>query len=264
MGRIVAAFGVAHAPQILAAPETEDQAQLAAVHAAFESMRQTLVARRPEAFLIIGNDHLESFFLDAFPALAVYTGLRCEGSFGRYTYAFPVHEALSSALLHEAIAAGFDLAFSQEAVFGHEFLVPMHFVLKGLDIPVVPIFVNGYVPPQPLPRRCYDFGAALARIIEHRPESVAVMATGGLSHYPGTERYGNPDFEFDRRILRLVEAGGVEEIVAISAEELDAAGNVELRSWITLLGMIGKAPGTVLTYQRSWHHGYAMVSWDLT
>ena len=49
-------------------------------------------------------------------------------------------------------------------------LVPLHYVLGKRNIPVVPLFVNTYVPPQPAPRRCYALGVALGELLRQRPE----------------------------------------------------------------------------------------------
>src|SRR3989442_13563296 len=67
--------------------------------------------------------------------------------------------------------------------------------------PIVPLHVNVYLPPQPTPRRCYEWGRALGEILGARPERVALIASGGMSHYPGTDRYASPDFDWDRRVL---------------------------------------------------------------
>jgi hypothetical protein len=49
----------------------------------------------------------------------------------------------------------------------------------------------------------------------------------------------------------------------LTGEELDKAGNVELRTWITLLGAVGAAPAEVVAYEPSWHHGNAVVAWPV-
>ena len=41
------------------------------------------------------------------------------------------------------------------------------------------------------------------------------------------------------------------------------AGNVELRTWITLLGAVGDARADVYCYEPSWHHGNAVVEWPV-
>ena len=49
----------------------------------------------------------------------------------------------------------------------------------------------------------------------------------------------------------------------VTAEELDKTGNVELRTWITLLGAVGDAAANVYCYEPSWHHGNAIVEWPV-
>src|SRR2546425_12462561 len=89
------------------------------------------------------------------------------------------------------------------------------------------------------------------------------MASGGMSHFPGTDRYASPEFDYDRRLLDLLTAGRGRELAAITAEELDRAGNIELRAWITLLGAVGAAKADRYCYQASRHHGQAVVEWPL-
>ena len=89
------------------------------------------------------------------------------------------------------------------------------------------------------------------------------MASGGMSHFPGTDRYASPAFDYDRRLLDLLSAGRGHELAAVTAEELDRAGNIELRTWITLLGAVGDAKADPYCYEPSWHHGNAVVEWPV-
>jgi len=130
-------------------------------------------------------------------------------------------------------------------------------------VPIVPLYVNAYLPPQPTPARCYAWGQALRAILDTRPERVALLASGGLSHFPGSDRYGSPDYEWDRQMLDRLVAGRGGETAALTGDELDKAGNVEFRSWITLLGAVGGARARVICYEPSWHHGNAVVTWPV-
>ena len=42
--------------------------------------------------------------------------------------------------------------------------------------------------PMPSARTCYELGQSIARVLKDRPEKVAIMASGGLSHDPETPR----------------------------------------------------------------------------
>jgi 2,3-dihydroxyphenylpropionate 1,2-dioxygenase len=90
------------------------------------------------------------------------------------------------------------------------------------------------------------------------------VASGGLSHFPGTDRYASPDYDFDRALLASLAEGRGAETARLTGEELDKAGNVELRTWITLLGALGgDTRAEVLCYEPSWHHGNAVVAWPV-
>ncbi|MBI4561167.1 MAG: hypothetical protein HY724_03905 [Candidatus Rokubacteria bacterium] len=260
---LVAAAACAHTPQLLVRPPTEDRDLVLQVHAAFGRVKELLTRARPDAIAVIAGDHIEGFFLNAVPALGVFVGAEAAGKFGPYEYRFPVHEPLARAILEEGIERGFDLLYSQDMPLDYAFFIPLHFTMPEPAPPIVPLFVNVYLPPQPTPRRCYQWGQALAEILAARPERVALMASGGMSHFPGTHRYGSPDFEFDRQVLEVLKQGRGRELARLTGEDLDKAGNAELRTWLTLLGAIGDAPAEVVCYAPSWHHGNAVAAWPL-
>jgi len=260
---IAAAVACAHTPQLLVRPATEDRDLVLRVHAAFGEIKRRLTAARPDAICVIAGDHIEGFFLNAVPTFAVFIGSEVSGHFGRYQYTFPVHESLARAILEQGIERDFDLVYSQEIRLDYAFYVPLHFTMPDAGVPIVPLYVNVYLPPQPTPRRCYAWGQALRVILDARPERVALMASGGMSHFPGTDRYASPDYDFDRRLLGALAEGRGRETAALTGEELDKAGNVELRTWIMLLGAVGDARAEVICYEPSWHHGNAMVAWSV-
>ena len=260
---VVAAVACPHTPQLLMRPETEDRELVLRVHAAYARVKQRLTEARPDAICLIGGDHIEGFFLDAVPAFAVAVGTSVSGHFGPYEYTFPVHEPLARAIVEQGIDREFDLVYTQDVRLDYAFYVPLHFAMPAPAVPIVPLYVNVYLPPQPTPRRCYAWGRALRAIIDARPERVVLMASGGMSHYPGTDRYASPDFEWDRAMLATLREGRGADTARLTADELDKAGNVELRTWITLLGAVGDARAEVLCYEPSWHHGNAMVTWPV-
>jgi 2,3-dihydroxyphenylpropionate 1,2-dioxygenase len=260
---LVGAFACAHTPQLLIRPATEDRDVVLRVHTAFARVRERLVALRPDVLAVVAGDHIEAFFLDAVPALAVYVGEECRGAFGPYHYHFPIHEPLARAILEQGIERGFDLLYTQQAKLDYAFYVPLHFTMPDPPPPIVPLHVNVYLPPQPTPRRCYEWGTALGEILRARPERVVLMASGGMSHFPGTDRYASPDVDYDRGLLDRLRAGRGRELATLTGEELDKTGNVELRTWITVLGAVGDTCAEVHCYEPSWHHGNAVVEWPL-
>jgi aromatic ring-opening dioxygenase LigB subunit len=258
---LVGAFACAHTPQLLTRPETEDRALVLRVHAAFARVKARIEALAPDVIAIVAGDHVEAFFLNAVPALAVHVGAECAGTFGPYRYRFPVHEPLARAILERGIERGFDLLYTQDAPLDYAFYVPLHFTMPAPAVPIVPLYVNVYLPPQPTPRRCFEWGRALGAILRDRPERVVLMCSGGMSHFPGTDRYASPDFDFDRHVLALLRDGKGRELAEIGAAELDRTGNVELRTWLTVLAAVGDVAAEVHCYEPSWHHGNAVVEW---
>src|SRR5262245_18267122 len=152
---IVAAAALPHTPQLLVRPETEDRELVLRVHAAYVEVKRALGRARPEVVCIIAGDHIEGFFLTSVPALAVYVGARVSGKFDHYRYTFDVHELHWRALLEQATERGFDLTYSQDLALDYAFYVPLHFAMPAPPLPIVPLYVNVYLPPQPTPARCY-------------------------------------------------------------------------------------------------------------
>lgn len=260
---LVGAFACAHTPQLLIRPETEDRDLVLRVHAAYARVKRRLERLRPDAIAVVAGDHVEAFFLSGVPALAVYAGREARGKFGPYDYCLPIHEPLARAVVEQGIARGFDLLYTQEAPLDYAFFVPLHFTMPEPPAPIVPLHVNVYLPPQPAASRCYAWGTALAEIFRAWPERVVLMASGGMSHYPGTDRYANPDYDWDKATLAALTQGRGRELAALDNATLDAAGNVELRTWITVLGAVGDAKADVYCYEPSWHHGNAVLEWPL-
>src|SRR3984957_563593 len=258
MGKIVAAMATVHAPQLFTRPPTEDPAQLDADIAAMRELVKTLDETKPDVAIVIGSDHLETFFLSAVPTFAIIAGKTCKASFAGRDYELPTHP-LAEELLDKLVDAGFDMTYSQDAVLGHSFAAVYEWVIEGRAIPVVPVFVNTYLPPLPKARRCEALGKAIREIVEKGPERVAIVASGGMSHYPGTWKYPQPAFDFDWWAIAQMERGNHGTLLDLTNEQLDEVGNTEMLPWMILFGAIGSQPGELLSYQPTWHHGHAVM-----
>ena len=259
MGQIVAAGATVHAPQFFTYPPTEDFRQLDAGIAAMRQLgREMLDETRPDALVVIGSDHLETFFLSAVPTFALIAGERVRAAFAGRHYDLPCHP-MAEDLLEHLVGAGFDMVYSQDAELGHAFAAPFEWVREKRAIPVVCLFVNTYLPPLPSARRCAALGRALAGFIAGRPERVAILASGGLSHYPGTWKYPKPAYDFDHWAIGQMERGNMETILGLTNRQLDEVGNTEMLTWAAMFGAIGSCPGELLSYQPTWHHGHAVM-----
>ena len=259
MGSIVAAMATVHAPQLVTRPPEEDPDQLQAGIDAMGQLGKVLDDTKPDALLLIGIDHLETYFLDAVPTFALVTGERTRAAFAHTSHDVPNHQPLAKAMLEGLIGAGFDLTFSENALLGHAFSTPLEYIHQGRAIPVVPLMVNVYLPPLPTPGRCVDLGRAIAKVIEERPENVAIVASGGMSHYPGTSKYYDPEYEFDRWAIQEMEHGALDDLMTLTGPDLDEVGNTEMLTWMVMFGAIGPQPGELLSYQPTSHHGHAVM-----
>jgi hypothetical protein len=104
-------------------------------------------------------------------------------------------------------------------------------VLPGSRIPIVPVMVNTYYPPnQPTPRRCYKFGKAVRKAIESwdSPRRVALMASGGLSHVVIDE-------EIDQMVIEGLKNKKPEILFRLPRERL-WGGTSEILNWVALAG----------------------------
>jgi AmmeMemoRadiSam system protein B len=259
MGKIVAAVATVHAPQLFVRPPSEIPEQLDADIAAMRVLGKDIEESKPDLVIVIGSDHLETFFLSSVPTFAVVAGEKSHAAFANRSWDIPVHLPFADALLEKLMQRGFDMAYSQDAILGHSFAAVYEWVIEGRNLPVVPIFVNTYLPPLPSPQRCFALGKAIAEIVEERPERVAIIASGGLSHYPGTWKYPQPAYDFDYWAIANMERGNIEPLLKLSSEQLDEVGNTEMLPWYFLFGAIGNVPGELLTYQPTWHHGHAVM-----
>jgi 2,3-dihydroxyphenylpropionate 1,2-dioxygenase len=171
----------------------------------------------------------------------------------------PVPRELAEDLLQQLIRNDFDIAYSEDALLAHSFAVPFEYVIDKRNIPVIPFLTNVYVPPLPSPRRCAALGREIARIVSLRPERVAIIASGGMSHYPGTAKYDQPEFDFDRWLIAQFEAGNTDALLDMTVEQLDEVGNTELLTWAIMFGAIGPQRGELIDYIPTWHHGLAYM-----
>jgi len=248
-----------HAPQLFTRPPSEDPAQLDADIAAMRELGKTIEEAAPDAVIVIGSDHLETFFLSSVPTFAIVAGETSQAKFAGRAYNLPIHRGLAEDLLDRLVRAEFDMAYSQDAELGHSFAAVYEWVIEGRGIPVVPLFVNTYLPPLPGARRCAKLGQAIRDIIADRPERVAIVASGGMSHYPGTWKYPQPAFDFDWWAIAHMERGNHDALLGLTNEQLDEVGNTEMLPWMILFGAIGNQPGELLSYQPTWHHGHAVM-----
>ena len=203
MGKIVFAGAMSHVldpDYYQRACGDEGRQKVTACMTEIARMGERFTATRPDALIVVADDHLNAFSFNAVPALCVRIGRTVQRMKQDHAEAFdavldhmpehyPLHEDLANQILERGLASGFDLAMSWEAPVDHAFLSPVNTMHGTRPIPpLVPIWVNCFVAPQPTPKRCFDFGRHIARVVAAGPWNVGIIATGGLSHFPELSR----------------------------------------------------------------------------
>jgi 2,3-dihydroxyphenylpropionate 1,2-dioxygenase len=259
---IIAAAAVPHAPQFLSLPDTEDHEQVARVRRQLEEMGTAFRRQAPDTIVVISNDHGDHFVTHSVPAFCVHAASRADGMH-KHRGDWALDGELGYALVPDLSSQGFDLAFTLNAKLPTAFTIPYSFMGFGRETPMTAIFVNSYIPPQPSAQRCFAFGQALERALCRLGRRALLIASGGLSHYPGTRHYPHPDVETDRGIFEKLVAGDLQHLLGFSDATMDRTGNVELRAVQILAGAIGDRKPFASQFEPSWHHTYASLAWNL-
>jgi 2,3-dihydroxyphenylpropionate 1,2-dioxygenase len=238
------------------------------------ALGRAFAARRPDALIVVADDHLNVFSFNAVPALAVRIGRHVDRmeqeeavSFDRALDGLParyaLHEELANRILEDGLEAGFDLTMSTEASLDHAFLSPVMTMHPEGPPPLVPIWVNCFVAPQPTPRRCFAFGRHIAQVVERSPWNVGIIATGGMSHFPELSfaRVGQSDVPFDRKVLEWLTAGDHEALCRLTVKELHQTGEHELLNWMVAVGAVSPARAAQRYFGELGRINLAAVEW---
>jgi len=239
----------------------------AACQAAIAELARTLEHAAPDVLIVIGDDQREMFLDDGTPAFGIFHGdsivdaspdpsamhpsirLAYWAQHADSPEDYPVDARLGRHLITGLVKDGFDIAaYTQQPAgrtIGHAFTFVRRRLMRErpIPIPMVPVFVNCFYPPnQPTAARCYELGRALRRAVESYQQDVTVgiVASGGLSHFVVDEA-------FDRSVLHALETNNVRELKALPSETL-VSGTSELRNWLVLAGAVEGCELDVLDY----------------
>lgn len=248
-----------HAPQFFTLPDTEDMRVVQEVRDLAAQIGEKLRALEPDLWIIFSNDHAEQFFHQTAPPFTIHVGGEASGHFAGRDFHWEVPGEIGLKLVRELYAQGFDPAFSSTAKIDYAIGIPLTHI--GLTAPVLPIFVNAYLPPQPSMERCYAFGQAVARAVTLLGLRTVILSSGGMSHFPGTDRYSNPELAWDKKVLEKLAEGKLKSLIGFDETELDDTGNIELRCWACCAGALGEQRPDIASLNPSWHHNYASLAW---
>jgi hypothetical protein len=247
------------APTLLARRHAE-------ITAAIARLADDIASAHMDALIVVGDDQQELFDHTNMPAIGIYYGDTIRNtaassvkgddwmSVARRRYhepdgaaEHPCHAALARHLIEALQQDGFDISVMSRIAAGkyegHAFSWVHRFCMPGGVVPIVPIFLNAYYPPnQPTPVRCFALGEAMARAVAAFPDDqrVGIIASGGLSHFVVDEA-------FDRALL---DALGRKDAAFFRNAPLAKlqSGSSEIRNWICVAGALGPLQPAWMAY----------------
>ncbi len=237
----------------------------AACQRAIARLSEALIAAEPDVVVVVGDDQRELFLDECSPAFALFTGdvvldippdpasvlpSHRAALWSRHASAPETYPAHADLALHVSAALSgvdFDVATAAKQFdgrsIGHAYTFVRLRLLGDAVVPILPVFINCYYPPnQPSPSRCFAFGRALRSAIESWSGDlrVAVVASGGLSHFVIDEA-------LDRQLLRGIAEKRHDLITSLPAGKLNS-GSSEIRNWIAVAGAMERAEVASLDY----------------
>lgn len=271
MAELSGIFAVSHVPAMSNLPDAPDADVRDAVYAGFRKVGEDIAALTPDVIVLVSDDHLHNFFLDALPAFAVGAAARysspVEGWLRVPKRDLPGDARFAEHLINSLFDQDFDPTLAMEMTLDHGVATPLELAGISARFPIVPLTVNCVQPPLPRMRRCVALGAALRRAIESYDAAgrVVILATGGLSHDVGTPRMGMVNEAFDRGFLERIAADDVDALIAFSEQNVASAGNgtEEIRNWLVAHGAAGGRGFSLDHYSpvNVWYTGIGIGRW---
>lgn len=244
-----------HAPGITSREERAPADQRDGLYAAFGELRDSLHASRPDALIVLAAEHFANFFMNNMPAYAVGLAERYRGPIEDPAWLrIPVRDVKGDADLSRRLVAEMlqtvDVAYCEEWQFDHGIMVPLHFLDPANALTIVPANINCQGPPLTPLHRAWAFGEAIRRAADSVPERIALIATGGISHWPATPDSGRINEAWDREFLARWLANDKQAMLGYTDTQTYAdagQGGFEIRTFIAAAAAAGGA-GTLHHY----------------
>ena len=246
-----------HAHGIVGRADQADPLAKQRLDAAFRDLRLQLEASQPDALIVVAAEHFANFFMNNMPSFAMGLADYYEGPIenpewlGIEKTRIPGNRSLSERLISKVMERS-DVSYAEEWKFDHGIMVPLHFLTPQYELPIVPANINCQGPPLAPLHRAWEFGQALREAADSVPERVALIGTGGISHWPATPDSGKINEVWDREFLNHWSKCDKESLLAYSDSQayMDAGqGAFEIRTFIAVSGATEGCPATVHFYE---------------
>lgn len=275
MGRIVGGFLVPHDPVMFVAPDAPSQDIQRRMWEAYAECARRLAALDVSTVIIVGSDHYMLFGTSCLPSFLIGTG-DVDGPLdqlpGLARKKMSSNEKLASFIADHGRQHGLDWAEARALTVDHGIAIPEQKIVQpasveGRSIATIPIYLASGVDPYIRMARAVQVGEGLRRAVEAYPgdERVAIIGSGGLSHWVGTAEMGRVNESFDRRIIDMALAGDSKAMTALSDEYIlseGGNGGMEVRNWACALAAVEEATGELIDYAAvpEWVTGLGFVA----
>lgn len=247
---LVFAGGASHVPDLIARPEIDPEDGVKRLLAGYEQMADDLKRADPDVILVTADCHFQSFQTHHY---VVGEGSSHSGSMEFFKRPDLDLELTGSPKMAWLIAdavrgAGLEVEIAPRVDLDHGLIVPLRLMLPRQDVAIVPIITQPHRSFSPYGARA--FGQALRTAVEESGLKVAMLATGGLSHWLDPGKFGGVDAEFDSYLLAMLRAGRGNDIANLEPYPLLDHGQYEFPNWLIMLGLVGEGVrGDVYTYE---------------
>ncbi|MDO8280241.1 MAG: hypothetical protein Q7T63_19235 [Burkholderiaceae bacterium] len=247
---LVFAGACSHVPDLLARPEIDDPAAVDRLRAAYARLAADLRDARPDVIITTTDCHFQSFGTGAFVVGEAPSHAGSMVFFKRPDLSLNLRgePGFAREIIDEMKMRGLEVEAAPEVQLDHGLIVPLRLVLPTPETPVIPIVTQPARTFSPYGARA--FGETLRDVIERGSRRVAVLATGGLSHWLDPGKFGYIDKDFDQYILDLLRSGRGLDLANLEPYPLLSHGQYEILNWIIMLAVTGPGiRGDVYAYE---------------
>jgi len=194
MAKLLAGIASSHSP-LMEHSAASDTGQEQRYRTALSKGKEIIASKNVDAIVIVAPDHYRTFFYRNMPSVCVGTGT-CEGwgDWGFPKTALKVERDLASSIIDAAFALGLTPSYSTELPIDHGALHALVYLDPAEGIPVVPILINCFAVPLAPPLLSYRMGEAIRNGVQNwKGGRVAVIGSGGLSHWPPIPKVDSSD-----------------------------------------------------------------------
>jgi 2,3-dihydroxyphenylpropionate 1,2-dioxygenase len=155
----------------------------------------------PDLVVVFAPDHYNGFLYDMMPPFCIGSAATSVGDYGLPTGPLDVDRDAAHAIARHVLAAGVDVAVSEDMRVDHGCVQPLTVLLPAMTaVPVVPVFINCVADPLGPAVRARLLGAAVGDALRGMDRRVLVLGSGGLSHDPPVPRLSEASPEVAQRI----------------------------------------------------------------